>query len=182
MNKEVTPPPVQFSMDEANALFDECRFNCGPSALCAVTGRSPREVLAAMPDFVVRGYTNPKMMRRGLTSLCTKWTEVISEDGPVNLNQTIGAFPSFGLARLQWAGRWTNPGVPVRARYRHSHWIGVAGNKVFDINAMCVGGWLPIDEWANQLVPWLLREVEPKATGEWWTTHSWEVEQQGGLL
>lgn len=110
-------PPVPFTLEEAQQLYDECRFNCGPGALCAVTGRRPVDVLEAMPDFRARGYTNPKMMRRALTALQAIWSEPLSEDGAVNL--TPGAIfpkPSFGLVRVQWGGRWTKPGVPVRAR------------------------------------------------------------------
>lgn len=47
--------------------------------------------------------------------------------------------------------------------------------RVFDVNALCVGGWIPFPEWANELVPWLLEQAEPKATGEWWPTHCLEV-------
>jgi hypothetical protein len=28
---------------------------------------------------------------------------------------------------------------------------------------------------SGQVVPWLLRECEPKADGTWWPTHCWEV-------
>jgi len=172
-------PPVPFTLEEAQQLYDECRFNCGPSALCAVTARRPADVLEAMPDFRARGYTNPKMMRRGLAVLGSKWTELLSEDGAVNLaNGVILPKPSFGLVRVQWGGRWTKPGVPVRARYRYSHWIAIAGDWIYDINAMCVGGWIPIEEWTGQLVPWLLREIYgSKPSGEWWSTHCWEVER-----
>ena len=38
-------PPVPFTLEEAEQLYDECRFNCGPSALCAVTAKRPADVL-----------------------------------------------------------------------------------------------------------------------------------------
>jgi len=172
------PPDLRFTVEEAENLYDECSFNCGPSALAAITQRTPREVLEAMPDFKSRGYTNPTMMRRGLAWLGAKWTETLSQDGAVNLTNQASAFPTFGLARLQWAGRWTKPGVPVRARYRYSHWVAACGAWVYDINAMSVGGWLPQPEWANELVPWLLRELYKDKTTGWWTTHSWEIERK----
>lgn len=173
-----TPTPVRFSIDEAQRYYDEWRFNCGPGALCAVTGCTPIAALEALPKFRERGYTNPKMMRRGLELRSAKWRELLSEDGAVNDLPRISNLPAHGLVRVQWAGPWTKPGVPVVARYRHSHWIAVDGEHVFDINAMCVGGWLPLVEWFNELVPWLIRECEPKsATGDWWATHCWEVER-----
>lgn len=68
----------------------------------------------------------------------------------------------------------------MAARYRHSHWIGVCRVaprhiRVFDVNAMLDGGWLELAVWQGQLVPWLLKECEPKATGEWWPVNVIEV-------
>lgn len=95
----------------------------------------------------------------------------------------------FGLARVQWEGPWTAPGVPIAAAYRHTHWIGARDIKgdgpimfeppyaveIFDINCMCVGGWVPLSEWSGAVVPWLLKECQPKATGGWWLTHTVEI-------
>ena len=81
----------------------------------------------------------------------------------------------LGLVRIQWGGRWTNPGVPMRVRYRHTHWVAVGNGEVFDINAICVGGWMPWDEWQDELVPWLMREGVPGHNGTWWPTHALEV-------
>lgn len=65
------------------------------------------------------------------------------------------------------------------ARYRHTHWVAsvftLEGLKVFDINAMCAGGWIPFAKWNESLVPWLLRECVPKADGNWHITHSVEI-------
>jgi hypothetical protein len=167
------PATVAFTADEAERFYDEWRFNCGPSALCAVMNVRPEEALRVIPKFKERGYTNPKMMRAGLMALGATIIELRSEDGPVTLTQDA-PYPAFGVVRIQWSGRWTNPGVPVRARYRHSHWIARAGEHAFDINCMGVGGWLPWTEWRDQVAPWLIRELEAKATG-WWPTHCWEV-------
>jgi hypothetical protein len=90
-------------------------------------------------------------------------------------------WPHYGLARIQWEGPWTAPGVPMAARYRYTHWVGAqrlgraANIWVFDINAICVGGWIPLAEWSEQLVPWLLKECHPKANGKWHITHGVEV-------
>ena len=82
---------------------------------------------------------------------------------------------------MQWAGPWTKPGVPMRVRYRHTHWIATAetehdGLAVFDVNAICAGGWIAFDEWQSQLVPWLLGRMEPRADGRWWPTHLLELD------
>lgn len=53
--------------------------------------------------------------------------------------------------------------------------LQVAGDEVFDINAICVGGWIGMQEWETKLVPWLIREACPRSTGDWWPTHAWEL-------
>jgi len=138
-------------------------------------------------EFERKRYMNPTLMREFLQALCGglcfpdtrfRWTCARGE-------QTDLDWPSFGLARIQWGGPWTRPGVPVMARYRKTHWVGcyrplrqtgpLAGVSVFDVNALCAGGWIRLEEWARQLVPWLLGECEPKADGSWWITHAVEV-------
>lgn len=42
---------------------------------------------------------------------------------------------------------------------------------IFDVNCMCVGGWVTLTEWSAQVVPWLLKECQPKANGKWHLTH-----------
>ncbi|MCC7374296.1 MAG: hypothetical protein IT581_06555 [Verrucomicrobiales bacterium] len=66
----------------------------------------------------------------------------------------------------------------MRARYRHTHWVAVDGVEVFDINAICAGGWLPMAEWLDGLVPWLLRECGPGNSGGHWVTHVLEINNQ----
>ena len=68
----------------------------------------------------------------------------------------------------------------MRVRYRHTHWVASAAepgseNNIFDINCMCVGGWVPLSEWSGHVVPWLLAQCEPKANGKWHLTHLIEI-------
>ncbi len=66
--------------------------------------------------------------------------------------------------RIGWAQRCRIGRCPTRTTV-----------KIFDINAICVGGWIDLPEWSTQLVPWLLKQCEPKATGDWWLTHVVEI-------
>lgn len=69
----------------------------------------------------------------------------------------------------------------MRVRYRHTHWVAVRRLSelqdpiIFDINCMCVGGWVSLTEWAGEVVPWLLKQCEPKANGRWHITHAVEI-------
>jgi len=164
--------PIRFTVDEAQAAGDAWGFNCGPGALCALLNMTPAEMRPHLGDFERKGYIGPTSMRQILDGMhIAYWWQVVPETyPPVNL------WPDNSLIRVQWAGPWTKPQVPMVARYGHTHWIacrhvGTAENEVFDINATCAGGWMPVSEWTEQLVPWLLKQCEPKATGEWWHTH-----------
>jgi len=143
-------------------------FNCGPFALCAMLDLSPAQLRPHLGDFEKKHYLNPRLMRKALASLQQKYRWV-SQAVPYNY------WSHRSLVRIQWDGPWCNEGAHWSARLRHTHWIGVEhtcpGIRVYDVNAMCVGGFVPFDEWALELVPWLLREVEPKANGKWWATH-----------
>lgn len=168
---------IAFDLNEAQRAADEWGFNCGPAAICAVTGITPAQVRPHLGDFERKGYTNPTLMYDVLTRLGVPFATSYRGDRPVSAR--VHLRNKLMLMRVQWAGRWTDPGVPMQARYRHTHWVAVRTHldwspphiDVFDVNAMCAGGWLPWDEWANELVPWLLRQCEPKATGQWWPTH-----------
>ena len=195
-----SPSPARFTPEEADAAGAEWRFNCGPGALCGVLGLRPEEVRPHMGDFEQRGYTNPTLMFQALESLRAAGKLVsfrTLEGSPVDRNRAPFWPPFFGLARVQWGGPWTKEGVPIRARYRKTHWVGCwssfealaaahlsgatqreaheGARRIFDINATCAGGWIPFREWAEQLVPWLLNQCEPKADGSWWITHSIDI-------
>jgi len=174
-----------FDRDVAQAAADEWGFNCGPGALCAVLRKTPEQIRPHLLDFEKKGYTNPKLMADILHGLEVPFRRVMGPGQVGRHGFQTPRYPAFGLVKIQWEGPWTKPQVPVRAAYRHTHWIGYQGEQlkppnkrmVFDINAICDGGWIPWYEWQDALVPWLLKRVEPKATGGWWPTHCWEIDR-----
>lgn len=161
---------LKFTKEDVDIAADVWGANCGPVALAAVAGISLDRARECMGDFERKRYTNPTLMREALiaTRICHRHVR-----NPVS-------WPAFGLARIQWGGPWTKRGVPPRAAYRHTHWVGsrsaMRGTIIFDVNAMSEGGWIPLSTWDDDLVPWLLRECEPKADGTWGITHAIEVQ------
>lgn len=159
-------PTTSFTADDADRAHIEWGANCGPGALAAVMGVTLDQVRPHLADFDRKHYTNPLMMYAALKSLRAQWSKSKS-------------WPRRGLVRVQWEGPWTAPGVPMRARYRHTHWIGSRRHDgqqwIFDINCMQVGGWVVLQEWHGQVVPWLLSRIESKADGTYHTTHHIEV-------
>lgn len=175
---------LRFTIDDANRAGDEWGFNCGPAAICAILGKTPAEVRPHLGDFERpgKGYTNPTLMFETLRRLGATWVPVIkTKTDPSD----IIAWPKLGLVRIQWEGPWTEPGVPMAARYRQTHWIGARrrtmahvpgpGIEVFDVNCMSVGGWVTLGTWGAQVVPWIIAECVPRANGRWHQTHVLEL-------
>lgn len=174
---------LRFTLEDARGAADAWGCNCGPAALAAVTGRTLDEIRPLMGDFEKKRYTNPTLMFESLTRTGAKFWWRDERTTP-----TREFMPRYGLLRVQWHGPWMKPGVPVRARYRHTHWIGVQTTPgiylepsifsgIFDVNAMNARGWIAYGDWASTLVPWLLEQCEPKADGKWSFTHAVEIER-----
>lgn len=155
--------------DEAQQAF-AWGANCGPFALAAVSGlglEAVRPALAAV-KFEKRRYTSPAMMYGALNHLGIRWRKNGIE------------IPTWGLARVQWEGPWTEAGRPMRERYRHTHWIGLGkrGNEVgvFDVNALDNGsGWISWHDWTMTLVPLIVEHLVPGGSGAWHFTRTIEV-------
>jgi hypothetical protein len=170
---------VRFTQDDLQRAHDEWGCNCGPAALAAILGLTLDEAkLHVGEEFQRKRYTNPTLMFDALKRSGAKW-------GAAGLGRYISRlnWPRYGLARIQWEGPWTQPGVPLKARYRQTHWVGAhtvgAGNiGVFDVNAMANGtGWCSLEDWQSDIVPWILKECVPRANGKWHITHAIEVER-----
>lgn len=189
--------PTLFSEKDSNAAYDEWRFNCGPGVLCAVLGTRPEEIRPHMQDFEAKGYTNPTLLYGVLKALNVQHTTIYRGDTPGWMVEAGGGrwqyelapevvyrLPLRGLMRVQWVGPWCGKDVPMRARYRQTHWVGLGheygATKIFDINAMCVAGWVDYARWAKHLVPWIIEECVPRGDGTWWPTHIIEVD--GGYV
>lgn len=172
---------VAFDSAEAERAGAAWNFNCGPAALCAVTGLTPEQVRPHLGEFESKGYTNPTLMWGALKSLGVSFKSIVTPKQDAPAADLVGPWmwPRFGLARVQWCGPWIGLGIPAGARYRKTHWVAchsdLDGFRIFDVNAMQVGGWIPLNQWVNHLVPWILKECVPRADGKWWLTHSVEV-------
>jgi len=154
---------------EADTAYENWGCNCGPSALAAIMGLRLDDVRPHLVGFDQKHYTNPTMMFDALASIGRPWRRIGRD------------WPRYGLARIQWEGPWTSPGVPMRARYRYTHWVGSwqtaeRGHGVFDVNMLGNGsGWATIDNWRSTMVPEIVRHI-PRADGRWHVTHGIEIE------
>lgn len=160
-----------FDVDDAERAHKDWGCNCGPGAIAAISGLTLDEVRPFMSSagFDGKRYTNPTMMYDVMNEIGRPWRKIGAD------------WPEYGLVRVQWEGPWTEPGVPIRARYRHTHWIGAAKIAaddigIFDINCINNGsGWVSLPNWESLVLPWLLEDL-PKWNGKWHITHALEVD------
>jgi uncharacterized protein (DUF433 family) len=119
VNKAAVVAP-RFTFADFERANQEWSANCGPGALAAILNLT---LVEARPHFGPGwpGYTNPTAMRSALLSSGCRFTVLQRGFSGYPL-----PWPRYGLARIQWEGPWTQPGVPMRARYRYTHWVGTA--------------------------------------------------------
>jgi len=162
-------PLYPYDEKEARLAWEQWGCNCGPSALATMLGLKLDDVHHHIPYFDERRYTSPTMMKDALVSLGVKFTPKVTLPGSK-------LFTIYGLCRIQWEGPWTKPGVNPKWAYRQTHWVGAmlweAWNEtyIFDVNS----GWSDAKNWASETVPLLTKET-PRATGDWFVTHRWEL-------
>lgn len=175
---------TRFTEADANRAAEEWSANCGPGALAAIMGLTLDEVRPHFDkvDFPAKKYTNPSMMLDALDSVGAKWRAK-------GIGKTFPSvdWPTYGLARIQWEGPWTEPGVNGKWKYRYTHWVGARvltniredydRTGIFDINAMANGtGWCRLWDWQAVIVS-AITECYPRATGKWHITHSIEIDR-----
>lgn len=158
-------PPLKFNEEASQHAYKTWGANCGPHALAAATGRSLHDVRPVLVGFDLKRYTNPTMMENALNLMGVDWRR--------SRGLKLKAQPTShlsSLARVQWEGRWLNPGVPKVVSYRHTHWIAYFQGQVF-CTVVPFFGWVPFDRWAEYLDRWT------KANGYdgWHITHFYEL-------
>ena len=162
------PPLPMFTERDAVEAYERWGANCGPAALACMTRMPLEQTRLYLVGFDAKRYTNPTMMFDALRSIGVRWS---SRPGP--------GWPQYGLARIQWEGPWCDPGVPLRARYRYTHWVGSALSRgsrgIFDVNCLNNGtGWVELAEWERVMVPALAANYR-RATGKYHVTHAIEL-------
>lgn len=125
-------------LSDTIAAADAWGANCGPMSLAAVLGLSRVEDVR---DFVqpFRGFMSPTDMDAALT-----------KSGRRFVVGNPQFWPESGLVRIQWNGPWCDRGVPAKAAYRYTHWVGVrsAGPDKVEIYDATPNCWVPLERWS----------------------------------
>lgn len=161
-----------FDEEDSRRAYADWGANCGPNALAFALGMTLDEIRPHMGDFEKKYYTNPMLMKACVVSAGAR----VSVSLPCVMR--VPQIPKFvGLCRIQWAGPWTAPGSNPKWAYRQTHWVAsyiLAGaHCIFD----CNGGARSFDDWKQTIAPLIVANI-PRANGDWWPTHAWELEWQ----
>jgi hypothetical protein len=107
-----------FTEAEFQAASRTWGANCGPAALAFALHKRIDEVRPAIPDFEIKGYTSPTMMKAGLQYFRASWRVINPCPNPPFEDDG-----GMSLVRVQFTGPWTAAGSNPRWAYGHTHWI-----------------------------------------------------------
>lgn len=155
--------PLAFTEYDSFKAIEDWGANCGPHALAAGLGVTLDRARELLPTFEKRGYTTPKMMSEAL--VLAKGSVCVLKGGKVQ------DFYRDGLWRVQWEGRWTQPGVPAIAAYPHTHWVACFNGDVYC--TCCPHGWWPVDLW-KAMIEAVIKNQMKGVTG-WHLTHCYRL-------
>jgi len=128
----------------ANRVFGA---NCGPSSFAAILSLQVCDIMQFFSHFETRCFTTMRDMRAAAEACGIQFA--VTND-----------FPDFGIALIQLNGPWMNYPNSARWSGQYTHWVGVCGGDIYDINS---GEWVPMEEWKDRVIPQLIRAT-PKAT------------------
>lgn len=161
-NKQSGLCQLRFNHDDACKAAEAWGANCGPSALAFAAGVHIDEVIGWIPGFDKKRYTSPTMMKAGIERAGLRIAKDSRKD----------EMPNMGLARIQWHGPWTQPGMNPRWAYNYTHWIARNSIYVFDINC----GVVEFHKWHEETARMIMKLIG-RCNGLYSVTHCWEVER-----
>ena len=123
--------------------------NCGPAAYAATIECDVLDVMRRFPQFPRKPHTTITQMKAAF-----------AEDG-ISVHQILGEFPANGVALLQFIGPWGSETTSSIAALKRTHWVGVKGELIYDLNW---GAWLPVLSWEAVVYP-MFTNFEPRISG-----------------
>jgi hypothetical protein len=150
--------PLKYTEEDSKRANKEWKATCGPHAIAAACEVSLEQVREGMLKAAVnyRGWMSPTQVTRTLLTL-----------GRVH-NYASGLKTQDlceGINRVQWEGKWLNPGVPARVAYFHTHLVAQFQGVV--LCTCCINHeWVPLEDW---------RAFIPGACYPFHITHHWTL-------
>lgn len=159
-NERYLPPRDLRAPTDVITAYQLFGANCGPASFAALLSLQTCDVIQFFEHFEWRKFTTFRDMTHAL--------------GECGIDFITGStLPDFGLALIQIEGPWTHMTGAARWSDRYTHWIGLCGNHIYDINT---GEWTPLVTWTERIVTSLIAETR-HATG-WSVKRSLQVPEQ----
>lgn len=159
---------LAFTEEDSFRAHEEWDANCGPHALATGLGVTLDRARELLPLFEGRAYTTPKMMAEAI-QLATGSVTRLS-------GGKVKEFYRDGIWRVQWEGRWTQPGVPAIAAYPHTHWVTHFNGHIYC--TCCPHEWWPVDTW-KRLIQVVISDM--KGVTGWHLTHCYPLPVPKGV-
>lgn len=159
---------LPFTHEQSLAANEEWQATCGAHSIAAAAGCDLdliRKMLREAPDLNYRGWMSPTMVSTTFERL-RRHRYLHNFERRQFKTQFKTKQLCQGVSRIQFEGKWLNPGVPPRVAYFHTHYVARMGDLVF-CTGQIVHDWLPIEFWENG------RPYDDP----WHVTHHWLVER-----
>lgn len=128
-------PALQYTFEGSENAYAEWKASCGPHSIAAALGITLDSVRAKLTNY--KGWMSPTQLGDALRALGREYA----------LSHNLKTMELCnGINRIQWEGKWLNPGVPPRVAYFYTHWVAH-----FDGWVLCTAcepsEWIPESEW-----------------------------------
>lgn len=159
-------PELKYKAADSQRAWNEWGANCGPHSIAAACGLTLDEVKGALLNFP--GWMSPRHLKDTLLRL--KWVHRDEFVGPKSTvdfiwrkqrNEARIIRPGNRMiARIQWEGRWLNPGQPMNLAYRETHWVAMRNDHVLD-TVICAVQWVEKKDWLERIEDFCKKEGYP---------------------
>lgn len=157
---------LPYTPAQADAAHAQWHAMCGHFAIAAATGRPLDDIRTA--GVPLKGWMNPTMVTQTLDALQVRH-ELCPLVG-IDPETALSLVDHGAILRIQWAGRWLNPGVPKGAAYQRTHYIALKNGTIMD-PMYEPNVWLPVKNWLPIIQNHLVPQIK-NATG-YHFTHAW---------
>ncbi len=127
-----------YSEADSDRANHEWKASCGPHSIAAACGLTLDQVRPALTNY--KGWMSPTQMLNALRTLNHFPGEIYNPLKTPKLCE--------GINRIQWEGKWLNPGVPPRVAYFHTHWVAHFGGMVL-CTATDPATWVKEPDWRD---------------------------------
>ncbi len=133
---------LPYTSQESAAAHAEWKASCGHHSIAAACNIPLNKVKEACPKLT--GWMSPTMVSQTLEKL-GKCPRCYKE------NKTMNQPPDHivAICRLQYEGRWMEPGVPMAARYKETHYVAIVGGALVMDTTHDTNILLPWERWKS---------------------------------